>query len=142
MRSDSRYFEFARHVAEMSDFDRAKVGSVAVLKDRVISTGHNSHKSHPLQKKYNQYRNFRLDHGYINHSLHAETACLLPLIDSDVDFSKVTLYVYRLRKDRPHGIAKPCSACMQLIRDLGIEHIAYTTDVGVAYEYFGKAGGL
>lgn len=133
-----RYFEFARHVAEMSDFERAKVGAVAVLKDKVISVGHNSNKSHPLQKKYNQYRNFRQDGGYIKHALHAEVACLIPLLDTDVDFSKVSLFVYRIRKDRPHGLARPCPACSKLIFDLGIKHIVYTTDHGFAHEYFVK----
>ena len=139
MKSD-RYFEFARHVAEMSDFERAKVGAVAVLKDKVISTGHNSHKSHPLQKKYNQFRNFR-DCGYINHSLHAEVACLLPLIDTEVDFSKVHLYVYRIRKDRPHGLARPCEACRKLLFDLGVRNVSYTTDCGVAEEHFDNRDG-
>ena len=31
-------------------------------------------------------------------------------------------------------MARPCPACMQAIKDMGIKHIAYTTDDGSANE--------
>lgn len=47
---------------------------------------------------------------------------------------------YRIRKDQPFGLARPCSSCMAAIRDLGIRDIYYTTNDGYAYERLGKCG--
>lgn len=66
---------------------------------------------------------------------------MLPLIDTEVDFSKVHLYVYRIRKDRPHGLARPCEACRKLLLDLGVRNVSYTTDCGVAEEHFDNRDG-
>ena len=52
----------------------------------------------------------------------------------DIDFGKVKLYVYRIRKDQPYGLSRPCPSCMAAIRDIGIKDIYYTTDNGYAYE--------
>ena len=56
-----------------------------------------------------------------------------------VDWSRVTLYVCRLRNDRPYGMARPCPACMAAIQSLGIKHIVYTTNDGFAVENLMKA---
>lgn len=118
------YFKAARAVSELSDFNRVKLGCVAVYGHRIISTGCNSRKTNPLQKKYNIYR-FDEDAG--SHMLHAEIQCLLPLIgDKSIDFSKVSLYIYREFKNGGLAPAKPCPSCTQLIKDLGIKKVYYT----------------
>ena len=66
--------------------------------------------------------------------LHAEINCISQLKHLDINFSKVKLYIYRIRKDRPYGIARPCPSCMAAIKDLGIRSIYYTTNDGFAYE--------
>lgn len=68
-------FAHARHMAEMYDFKRARVGCVAVIGSRVIATGFSQHRTHPLQDHYNRRRDFR---GQTNVAakLHAETAML------------------------------------------------------------------
>ena len=128
-----RNFERARAAAELSDF-RVQVGAVAVLGKQVINIGWNSNKTHTLQFRYDKYRHFR-ETGRVTHALHAEISCLIPLLDNDeLDFSRVELYVYRIRNDQPFGLAKPCPACMAAIKQCGIKHIAYTTNDGYAIE--------
>lgn len=118
------YFKAARAVSALSDFNRIHTGAVAVYGHKIISSGANSHKTNPTQKLYNRYR-FEGDAG--NHSLHAEIQCLLPLMNrKDIDFSKVSLYIYREHKNHTPGLSRPCPSCMQLIRDLGIRNIYYT----------------
>ena len=68
-----------------------------------------------------------------NFFLHAEMDCLNRL-DPTIDMSKVKLYIYRKRYDIPHGISRPCPACMQRIKDLGIKDIYYTSDDGFVHE--------
>lgn len=117
----------AAQVANTSDF-HVQVGAVAMCGTRILSFGCNSAKSHPMQADFSQSRSAA-------YNTHAEIACLAPLrTRKDIDWSKVTLYVCRLRHDRPYGMARPCPACMAAIQSLGIRHIVYTTNDGVASE--------
>lgn len=125
-KSHRAYFKAAKAVSEYSDFHRVKVGCVAVYKHKIISSGCNSYVTNPLQKRYNKFR-FNTDSTL--HSKHAELDCLLPLINRhDIDFSRVSLYIYRQYKSGALGTARPCESCLNLIRDLGIRDIYYTGD--------------
>lgn len=125
------FFEAARAVSQLSDFPRVKIGAVAVYKHHVISSGCNSSKTSPLQKKYNVYR-FSGDYP---HSLHAEVSCLKPLVGrKDIDFRYVDLYIFREGKNAELALSRPCNSCMQLITDLGIRNIYYTNNGGFSHE--------
>lgn len=126
------FFKAAKAMSELSDFDRAHIGCVVTIgSHRIVSSGYNSTKSHPLQKQLNKER-FNADSG---HSLHAEVAALLPLMKENIDFSKVEIYTHRNYKDGTMALSRPCKSCMKLIRDLGIKKINYTTADGYACEY-------
>ena len=131
--SHKAYFKAAKAVADMAESDRAKLGCVAVYGHRIVSSGCNSRKTNPMQKKYNAYR-FEGDAG--EHTLHAEIQCLLPLIgNKNINFSRVSLYIYRQHKNGVLALSKPCPSCMQMIKELGIKKIWYTTADGYACEY-------
>ena len=128
------YFKAAKAVSEIAEFKRVQLGCVAVYGHRIISTGCNGVKTNPLQKKYNIYR-FHEDAG--EHTIHAEVQCLLPLIgDKSIDFSKVSLYIYRELKNGRLAPAKPCPSCEQLIKDLGIKKVYYTGQGSYIAEIF------
>lgn len=129
--SDYYYFSKARQVAAISDYHKEHVGCVAVCHGQVIGIGCNSNKTHPMQKFYNRYRE---ESDMLLPKLHAEINCINQLKYLDINFSKVKLYIYRIRKDQPYGMARPCSSCMAAIKDLGIRDIFYTTNDGFAYE--------
>ena len=119
------YFDAARSVAQLSDFPRIKIGTVAVYKHRIISSGCNLVKTAPIQKKYNIYR-FAED---TPHCLHSEVACLKPLIGrNDIDFKNIELYIYREYKNGDLAMCRPCPSCLALIRSLGIRYIYYVGD--------------
>lgn len=118
----------------MSDFARAPTGCVVAQRGRVLAAGFNSRKSHPQQLRYNRYREFRKGTSPLPAQLHAEVATLVQLKNADVDWNKVDVFIYRLRRDRPHGLARPCPACMRYLRDLGVKSVWYTTDDGVCHE--------
>ena len=130
-RKEEALFRAARSVAELSDHPKHKVGAIVVLKHRIISSGFNSNiKTHPLQKKYNQYR-FSADSP---HKCHAELSALLPLIKEGKNLSGASIYVYRQHKNEILACARPCRSCMELIKDCGIKRIFYTTEDGYARE--------
>ena len=125
------YFNVAKNVAELSDFKRVHIGCCVVYRHRIISSASNSTKTHPLQRKLNKYR-FDED---IYHPLHAETRALLPLINrKDIDFSDVSLYLYREDKNGNIAPSNPCPSCEALIKKLGIKNIYFTNNGGFSHE--------
>ena len=138
---DYRYFKKARQIANISDYKKQHVGCVAVYQGQVIGLGCNCNKTHPMQKFYNKYR---MPSDYMLPKLHAEISCINQIKHLDINFSKVKLYIYRIRKDQPFGLARPCPSCMAAIKDLGIRDIYYTTNDGYAYEKLekNKVGGV
>lgn len=128
-----RCFNYAKHIAELSDYNRIHIGCIAVQGNRILSTGFNTKKSHPLQAHYNSFRKFK-GNCVCKHGLHAEMACLVPLWHSNIDWNKVDIYVYRIRKDIGSGFARCCPACMKAIKELGIRNIYYTGNSDYIHE--------
>lgn len=131
-RKQKSFFDAAKAVSESSEFPKVHIGCVITEGNhRIISSGCNSTKTHPLQKQLNRER-FEVDSV---HSLHAEVSALLPLMKEDIDFSKVEVYTHRNYANGKIAMARPCPSCMKLIKDLGIKKIHYTTADGYACEY-------
>ncbi len=128
---DYRYFKKARKIANISDYKQQHVGCVAVYQGQVIGLGCNCNKTHPTQKFYNKYR---MTSDNMLPKLHAEINCINQIRHLNINFSKVKLYIYRIRKDQPFGLSRPCPSCMAAIKDLGIRDIYYTTNDGFSYE--------
>lgn len=135
-----RMFEVARMEAGKSNYKRFHVGCVITYKHTIIGRGCNSNKSHPMQRKYNsKYRKFNCTDGkYVNHAIHAEMDALTSIpytTGIKVDWSKVKVFVYRIcnGKELGYGNARPCPACMNAIRELGIKNVYFTDDDGYSY---------
>lgn len=128
-RSDYHLFNKAKDVAGISDFKKIHIGCVAVYKGNIIGAGFNTNKTHPIQNYYNRYR---INKGMAK--FHAEINCLNQIRHLNIQFSKVKLYINRIRKDQEYAICRPCPSCMAAIKDLGISNIYYTTNEGYVYE--------
>ena len=128
----AHYFNLARNASQFSDFQQHHLGCVLVYKNKVISVGYNTTKQHPMQKQYNALRGF--DTATAHNSLHAELSAIIKAKDMDVDWSKVSIFIYREHKNGQLGLAKPCAACAQKIRDMGIKEIYYTGEGSHIYE--------
>lgn len=128
--ADFKYFNKARQAAMVSDFTKTHIGCVAIYQGNIIGIGCNCNKTHPMQQKYNKYR--KKSNGLPK--LHAEINCINSIKHLDINFSKVKLYIYCIRKDQPFGLAHPCPSCMAAINDLGIRDIYYTTNDGYIHE--------
>lgn len=132
---DMRFFEVAKAMARTSKHPRFSVGAALVCGGQVISVGVNMNKTHPMQKKYNKYRNIDKP---MHHNLHAEIAAIMEAVHKLDDLKNVKVYVYRETKDGTPAMARPCAACMPCLNDHGIVDIYYTTDDGYAYEHISK----
>lgn len=130
-KTDYKYFAKARQVASISDYKKVHVGCVPVYQGQIVAIACNRDKTHPTQQYYNRYR---IKSDTMLPKLHAEINCLNQLKHLDINFSKVKLYIYRLKNDGSYGMTRPCPSCMNAIKDLGIKNIYYTTDFGYVHE--------
>ena len=131
----NHYFNLARNACHYSDFMKARLGAVLIYKGKVMSVGWNSTKTSPLQKDLNRLREFEVDCSEAHHTLHAEVACLTKARDLDIDWSRASIFVYRIKKDDSPGLSYPCKGCMSLIKSMGIKNIYFSTENGFGYEW-------
>ena len=131
---DKKFFEVARAVSLLSCFQRSRVGCVFVKHGKIIASGVNSTKTHPLQKKYNIHR---FNDDTTRHSIHAEMSAYINALKNNNDFSDVVVYVYRETKDGHIAMARPCASCMKMLTDIGVKTVKYSTDIGYATEKIG-----
>lgn len=125
--SIKRNFQKAKAASMLSDFPTYKLGAVMMLGNKVLAVGYNITKTHPIQKRYNIERGYDPDVKN-NGQIHAEMMCLINTKYLDVDWSRVSLYIYREHKDHTTAIAKPCPACEKAIRERGIKQVYFTTE--------------
>lgn len=102
-KSDYKYFDKARQAAMVSDYYKTHIGCVAVYQGGIIGIGCNCNKTHPAQKFYNKYRKHS---EAMLPKLHAEISCINSIKHLDINFLKVKLYIYRIRKDQPFGLVR------------------------------------
>nr|CAI9751369.1 deoxycytidinylate deaminase [uncultured phage]CAI9752254.1 deoxycytidinylate deaminase [uncultured phage] len=120
--------DVAKAVSKTSDYHGAHLGCVVTYGKNVLSVASNSEKTHTLQRIYNRYRDFNPDE--VSNKLHSEVHALSWLIGKDIDWSGVEIYVYREFRNGHPAISKPCPACANLIKDLGIKTMFYIDDKG------------
>lgn len=117
-------------VAAANPAQREKLAAAIVSRNKIISVGMNSMKSHPMAAKYGKN-----EHAIY---LHAEVAAIknaLREVEVD-DLSKCELYITRVKKEKPFtnkfvwGLAKPCPGCERAIAEFGLKRVIYTCDDG------------
>jgi deoxycytidylate deaminase len=123
-----KYFDVAKAVAATSTFKRVKIGAVIVRSRMVLSVGANTHKTHPMQFKYNEFRYNRQVHWA---SLHAEMCALSRCRES---LHGAEIYIFRYDLNHNLAMSRPCAACMRALIDRGVNLIHYTTPNGFATE--------
>jgi deoxycytidylate deaminase len=122
-----RGFRLAKNILEFSDYIPQRIGAVIMHKHRPVAVGYNIQKTNPLQQKYNIYRNFTKTNGkMIYHRLHAEAMAMINLKKLGIPADECEIFVYREYRDGTASLAKPCAACMELLRENKIKKIYYS----------------
>lgn len=134
-RRDLRIMDFLRRQAiDNEGASRAKLSACVVIKNRIISTGRNQYKSHPLARQYGKNKEAIFLHAEVN-----AIANSLNHVDKD-DLRKATLYIYRVKRPSHKsstwidGISKPCTGCMSAIVEFGFKRVVYTSNSDFDYE--------
>lgn len=121
-----RYLDLAFQIAqETPKVAKAKMAAVIVYKNRIVSVGTNSAKTHPFMAKFGV-------NPYHQHH-HAETCAIakaLKLISSK-QLRACTLYVCRAKifqNDYIWGLSKPCSSCVNVLEIFPTRFCFYSKD--------------
>lgn len=115
--------------SEHTAVSMARVVAALVYKNRIMTIGYNSTKTHPFATKY-----AKNEHAIF---IHAETDAIRKAkhFMTEQDIAKCTLVVVRVRttneefpisKQEVFGMAKPCPGCQRCIEDFGIKRVVYT----------------
>lgn len=124
-RKIERIMKVAYRATFRSEHDQA-MAAVLVKGSRIISVGINYlNKTHPDQKE-RVCRNGRI---VSNNRIHAELDALIRADHENIIGS--TLYVIRRKKNMDLGLARPCTACAELVKSYGIKKIVYSTDTSI-----------
>jgi tRNA(Arg) A34 adenosine deaminase TadA len=103
---------------------RSKHAAGLYYKTRLLATGVNRLKTHPMMLRYSKHPDC------VN--LHAEIDCIVKVINryGTSILKECTLYVARTYQSGATANSKPCDGCTRAIRAFGIPKTFYTTKEG------------
>jgi len=121
MKIETRFEQAAKAVAMtasgVGQRGTFRLGSVLVYKNRIVSAGVNSYKTHPVLANRTPWP-----------FLHAEQHAIIRYgIDN---CEGLVLYVARVLKNNDLALAQPCDVCNDLIKEVGIKQVVYSIDDG------------
>lgn len=112
---DRAFLSVARYFATKSTA-RNTHGAVIVKGGRVVGTGYNRNRNHPMSVSP--------EHIKTECSIHAEESAIR---DAGYDVKNAIIYVARVNKHGEDRDSKPCPRCLSLIEESGIKRVIYTT---------------
>lgn len=135
--NDAHLFKAAKEVSKKADYtggnNIVQIGCVVAYKGTILAKGCNTDRTHTVQEIYNKYRYKDTGNKYLPAKCHSEVAALSKIKYLDIDFSKVHVYVYRAYRNGGLANCKPCKACENYARALGIKHFHYTDESGYCH---------
>ena len=87
-------------------------------KNKILSIGQNSFKTHPLAKKF----------GHRNSSIHAELSSIVRFGVEDCE--GLSMAVLRIGRNGKLNLSRPCRCCQNLIQQVDIKNVYYTGGSG------------
>lgn len=118
---DKAYLNVARYFATKSSA-RNTHGAVIVKGGRVVGTGFNRNRNHPMIVSPERIKT--------DCSTHAEESAIR---DAGYDVKNAVIYVARVNRHGEDRDSEPCPRCLNLINQSGIKRIVYTTQAGREY---------
>ena len=117
------YALITKHSADL----RCRHFSFILDRNRIISIGLNSLKTHPLNLKYNYVNKSNQNLSNIV-GTHSELSAVIRL--GEEDCSGLTLINTRINRNNKLDFSAPCNGCMDMIKQLNFEKIYYSNFVG------------
>lgn len=128
-RSLQRHFQIAHNefMHHDSGIRTSNIVAMIIHKNKMISIGYNSKKSHPLQARFQKNSEAIFIHAEID-AIRKASSILTPK-----QFRSSTMILMRVKKDGSWGISKPCvhkngQGCQAAITAFGIGKVLYSTN--------------
>jgi deoxycytidylate deaminase len=116
--NEKSFLSVARYMASKSK-SRQRHGAVIVKSGRVIGTGYNKNKNHPMSVSP--------EHIKTHCSRHAEIEAIK---DANFSVQGAILYVARVNRQGEDRNSKPCKYCQVVIQSTNIKKVIYTEGEG------------
>lgn len=130
---DRHFLNIAERISEdLAPVAGAKVASILVVRNEVLSVGCNLRKSHPFAARWGKNEDSIYFHAEVNSIYNA----LKRYEEDELQRMKTTLYVCRVKHppstkgDYLWGLSRPCRGCMKAIDYFKINRVVYTLDGG------------
>lgn len=100
--------------------DLPKMAAIIYDRKKIISTGFNSRKSHPLAFKFSE--------SHLKICTHAEVQAIINALKTHKpeELSGLRIVVARILKNGSTAKAKPCISCQRALANYGIEVVNWT----------------
>jgi tRNA(Arg) A34 adenosine deaminase TadA len=110
----------AIRLAKANPTDLNKMAAIIAKRTRILGTGMNSRKTHPLQRRFSNHP--------LKVCIHAEIDAIRDALRSheEEELHGATIFVARVMKNGSTGYAKPCSTCSKALDAYGITAVHYT----------------
>ena len=131
MREDlisQRLSDLCKIAEEAPPVYRTQIAASIYIKNRFISIGNNSYKTHPFQARFGKCRECVYLHAEVDAIKNA-----LKVVNVD-DLKNADLYVARVKwqnskkRNKIRGLACPCEGCQRALATFGIEQVFFTLD--------------
>lgn len=106
---------------------RCRHFSFILDRNRIISIGLNSSKTHPKNLKYNYVNKLKENISDIV-GTHSELNAVIKL--GQEDCSKLTLVNTRINRNNDLDYSAPCSGCSDMIKQLNFKEVYYSNNEG------------
>ena len=131
MKSYKRLEELAQSLVEYNSERRCRHFSFIIYKGRLISTGTNSSKTHPLNLINRKVSKVTGEDYSEQKQTCSELNAILKLKRlTNIDTKKCTLINIRYDRNDNIALAKPCQSCQNLLRYFEFKNIIYTDNNG------------
>lgn len=110
-----RLRKVAKKASDSSDY-KIKLGAAVFKKNRIISVGYNSKKTHPKLLRY-----------FKHSTLHAECDSIFHCENKEI-LKGSDIFVFRESKAGTPLLSKPCSMCVQVLFEHGVKRAFWTTE--------------
>lgn len=108
-----------QNLRSQSNHKQHKLSALILHRGRPISFGYNNQtKTHPRIKKYSDVK-----------TMHAEMSALFKVRNVSI-LKDCTMVIYRETRDGNMANAKPCEVCAEMLKDVGISVVVYSTPNG------------
>lgn len=111
-------------LASEKSTSKVQVGAALIVKKNLIVAACNSDKSSPGAAKW-----FR----FYENGIHAEYNLFNRVLLSELPIRGIVYIARRLPSTGETGLARPCSSCRAMLRDLGIKKVVFS-DYGNTYK--------